>query len=571
MNITENNTEGIQAPQDLDASQYEGVENVLRHQIEQGLADPLLGLSEETELQLVSLAFNDTMRFERLERVIKDAIRLRNDGEAAARRFNLGTFRRSARDLRKQIQDDNSRRAKMRERNLHLVQGGKDTRTGTEVDVDDGAATSVQAMVQAGSVFLRSRGLIDMFRPGRIWFDDFHGDYFTNWDGTDSEVIIPAQRVNDGFLLRAHCWLLMLDSKLGNSSTGNTEKAIHLVGDMDHRNEPRNWLRTLVWDKEPRLEKLLSRAYGAPDDAYHSAVGRCWFVSMAARISDPGCKVDTMPVLFGPQGKSKSTSLEIIGGPLYVSINTPASSNDFLAVLRGRLVGEIPELDAIIGDKVDNSRVKALLSTRVDTYRPPYGRTARDFKRTVVIVGTTNERGWFRDETGGRRFWPVHCAGMIDLEWLRANRDQLFAEAAHRYGEGEKWWDVPQGDQEAHIAEHYSVDPWADRLRAAVAGWRIFDGRNDVACVAPDQGAVEESKHWGTLVTTNRLATAALQLPLERQSRNTSNRIARAMRSLGWDQQSVRVKSGKTGQFIRAWVVTQLKAAQMRENEELPL
>ncbi len=168
-------------------------------------------------------------------------------------------------------------------------------------------------------------------------------------------------------------------------------------------------------------------------------------------------------------------ALEVIGGKWYGTINVSAEkTSDFIGALNGLVIAEIAELDAISGRRVESSRVKSLLSTREDRYRPPYGRTTRVFKRTAVLVGTTNEIGWHKDETGGRRFWPIECL-TIDIEWLKANREQLFAEALHRYRQSEKWWDVPEDEQRRRIMEHHttrsrSASRRGCRMRGSIGG-----------------------------------------------------------------------------------------------------
>jgi hypothetical protein len=560
----------LQPPGVPTAEQYEACRMALWRNVEACKANVLADISEQTEIDLVALAYHDVLRFERLERAIRDGIRDSQQGEAAAKRFNLNTFRKSAKQTRELVQEANSRRAKMRERNLRLIAGGK-ADAGTEITAPDGTKVSVEAAMEAKSGFLRAVGILQLYRPGRIWYDDFHGNFFTDWGGGSEEDVIDARPVSDAFNLRVYYWLQMLDSKLSSTGPKTIEAAIHFFGDTDHRNEPREWLQGLQWDGVPRLEDCLRYAYGVPDDAYHRAVGRCWFVSMVARIMQAGCKVDTMPVLIGPQGTSKSTSLEIIGGKWYAAITTSVSkAEDFKLSLLGVLVGEIAELDAISGVKVEQSRVKALLSIAEDKFRPPYGRTSQLFKRTVVFAGTTNEHGWHKDETGGRRFWPWICQGAIDLEWLRKFRDQLFAEAKARYDKGEKWWDVPSDDQNEHVMSHYTNDPWRDRIEVALKGWRIHDGWNGVAAIAGDPSEQEMEKHWGTLVTTNRLMTVALQIPAERQARNLSTRIARCMRELGWNYRSVRVKSGAETLITKAWVCNSTsEAGQLKIDDKL--
>ena len=67
------------------------------------------------------------------------------------------------------------------------------------------------------------------------------------------------------------------------------------------------------------------------------------------------------------------------------------------------------------------------------------------------------------DDTGGRRFWPVAC-GVVNLQWLQENREQLFAEAVVRYQNGESWWDVPTGEHRRKIDDRRQEDPWTDAV-----------------------------------------------------------------------------------------------------------
>ena len=118
------------------------------------------------------------------------------------------------------------------------------------------------------------------------------------------------------------------------------------------------------------------------------------------------------------------------------------------------------------------------------------------------------------------------------------------------------------------MEEHYTSDPWEDRIAAKIATWRLYTGgskyvegkgyrsRSEVPPVLGDANALDEDTHWGTLLTTNRIIGAALGMSVDRANKGTSNRVAATMRKLGWKQQSVRVKYNETMRVVRAWIVT---------------
>ena len=104
--------------------------------------------------------------------------------------------------------------------------------------------------------------------------------------------------------------------------------------------------------------------------------------------------------------------------------------------LRGKWLVEFSEFSRINRATLDVA--KAFITRRSDYYRPAYARTHKDFPRTCIFVGTTNDDHPLHDREN-RRFMPIHCV-KADVAWIAANRDQLWAEAVSRYRQGVKWW-----------------------------------------------------------------------------------------------------------------------------------
>lgn len=202
----------------------------------------------------------------------------------------------------------------------------------------------------------------------------------------------------------------------------------------------KEYLGSLAWDGEERLDTILIDYIGAEDTAYVRAVTRKTLVAAVARIYQPGIKFDSILVLNGAQGIGKSTFFSLLGGKWYSDSLSISDMKDKTAPekLQGYWILELGELAGI--KKLDVETVKSFITRTDDKYRQSYGINVESHPRSCIIVGTTNSDGGFlRDITGNRRFWPVRVKGGSQFPaWELMNVDQIWAEAIERYNEGEE-------------------------------------------------------------------------------------------------------------------------------------
>jgi predicted P-loop ATPase len=192
-----------------------------------------------------------------------------------------------------------------------------------------------------------------------------------------------------------------------------------------------------LWDGQPRIDAWLIDYLGAQDpERYLTQIGPKFLLGAVARIFEPGCQMDTILVMEGPQGLGKSSAVRVLFQSWCSDIAHDMANKDAAILIQGVWCGELSELTALAKSQIEV--IKAFISRRVDRYRPPYGRNAIDRPRHTVFIATTNECEYLQDVSGGRRFWPADCS-KIDTDALEADRDQLWAEAVCRYRNGEKW------------------------------------------------------------------------------------------------------------------------------------
>lgn len=256
-------------------------------------------------------------------------------------------------------------------------------------------------------------------------------------------------------------WMHKQGIRVGVETVG---KAVQAIATERTFNPLKEWLETLQWDGDKRLDTWLSDYMSAAPSEYVSAVGRCWLVSAVARVYQPGCQVDSMPVFEGPQGCGKSSALRILAGDYFRDSIPDIHTKDASLQLFGAWILEWSELAGM--GRSERELVKHFVSRQVESLRRPYGQHTEDVPRSCVFAGTTNNGEYLNDETGNRRFWPVKV-GRVDLERLKADRDQLWAEAVALFKGGTRWYlDRPElvKAAAAEAEQRLITDPWLERI-----------------------------------------------------------------------------------------------------------
>jgi len=250
--------------------------------------------------------------------------------------------------------------------------------------------------------------------------------------------------------------------------------AIDRVARENTYNPVKDYLTSLAWDGKPRINDWMIRLMGAPETEFVRLVSAKTLISAVARALDPGCQVDTVLVLEGEQGIKKSSAIAALFGPEYTreSVSLFDSHQRMVMNMMGAWCVELAEFVAVARNH--HASVKGMISMRRDTVVLPYAKSASTHPRRCIFFGTINpevDGGYLTDATGNRRYWPV-TATAIDLEGIRKNRDQIWAEAVQRYRDGERWW--LEGDEntlaQTESAERETSDIWEDALAEKIYG-----------------------------------------------------------------------------------------------------
>ena len=205
------------------------------------------------------------------------------------------------------------------------------------------------------------------------------------------------------------------------------------------------WLKGLpAWDGEDRIAALAKRV---PTEQPHwEKYLRYWLMGMVAqwRESDKQLTGNALtPLLIGRQGCGKTRFCKILLPPelrdYYNDKLNFKNEFDLNIALTSFALINIDEFD-----KTTNSQqivLKYLLSSSDVKFRPPYGKTIKQYRRYTSFIGTTNQMQPLVDPTGSRRFVCVGIPNGQNIDFTDdIDHRQLYAQVLQMVTSGERYW-----------------------------------------------------------------------------------------------------------------------------------
>jgi hypothetical protein len=357
----------------------------------------------------------------------------------------------------------------------------------------------------------------------RCRHDTFHGKTWVE----GSFIKDFKQEANDDILLqlRAKC-RMTYQFDPGSQHMFDAVQKLGLDNEFDPLLE---FLDTLKWDGQPRLDSWLVDHLGAIDTPFVRAVSALSLIAAVRRAKHPGTKFDQCIVLEGEEGINKSSAIEIMAGRSFFSEQhvLGLSGREQQEAINGVWLYEIADLTGMRRSEVEH--VKAFLSRTEDRARGAYQRYRTDNPRRCIFFATTNEDSYLKSDTGNRRFWPIKVVG-CDTRKLKAARDQILAEAVFREAKGEsivlseKLWGEARAEQESRLEK----EAWSDAFH------RYLNGKEPVN---------------DTTIHDLLVQPGSLGMPAHMIRNEHSWRAGRALRQLGW----VRYRKREGAALVYRW------------------
>lgn len=365
------------------------------------------------------------------------------------------------------------------------------------------------------------------------------------WDSVRGTPMCGPQEITDHMMIDIAAWFGEA-MRLPITSPRLLEQCVIAHCKKNPRDLLQMWLNDLPpWDGTPRLKTWLSDITGIVQSDYVADTSRVLPVSMVARAIDPGCHYRFVVILEGPEAIGKSSLVRALASPeWFVELSIGLETKEAHMMLQGAWVAELADLDSMT--KTEETRMKAFITMRQDSYIPKYSNFRQRTERRTIFVGTTNDETYLKGLSGNTRYLPLRLDTPIDLEQFLQMRTMLFAEALdYYYRHQEAWWlfcdealETAQEQREQRrvmqVYEH-PLHEWLEYKRFAED---YFEDGKRVTFIQDETSWPEIARHFLKLDSPEKWKDRSLQM-----------QIAASLKGLQWEVK----QAWKSGRNTNVW------------------
>lgn len=340
------------------------------------------------------------------------------------------------------------------------------------------------------------------------------------------------------------------------------------------------YLKELKWDGVNRLETLFIDYLHAEDNEFNRSITRKTLIGAVAKIYSPGHNHDTTIIFSGPQGCGKSLILKKLGQDWFNDSMENFKGDEAYIKMASSWIVELAELTAYNNSNLE--RLKAVLTSTIDTYRDKYGKNSKGHIRDCIFFGTTNEETFLIDETGNRRFIPMKVGVKKEYDLTIHDLtseivDQIWAEAKEAFLNGET--NNLSEDEKVYLKELQKQFTAIDELEEEIAKyilkkipstWEIMsleDKRNFVK----EYDVRDEKDKF--LMNRNKVCAREIREVLYRdekiENKNLTSRINKRLKNLLGVYQTEKVNYKKYYGQQRGFFITETMLDKLNEKYSL--
>lgn len=271
---------------------------------------------------------------------------------------------------------------------------------------------------------------------------------------------------------------------------------VHFVAQENIYDSAIDWINEIVpaWDGVKRIENFLHTYFGTEDSPYAKAISLYIWSALPGRVLSPGIKADMVPIFIGEQGCGKSTGVAAMcpDSDLFTEINLKTRDDDHARRMRGHLIAEISELRGI--NSRDEQSIKAFITRTEENWVPKYQEHDVSYKRRTFFIGTTNETTFLSDRTGNRRWLPIEV-GKVDVNSIKKDCYQLWAEARDTYQIRGIQWETAQELAKERHHQYLIIEPWEEPVK----DWIQRNGPSNINRITTNEALIDclefDAKH----------------------------------------------------------------------------